>query len=240
MFIGVNPSTDNFQVALIATPSALITDGNTADMGAGFYIPTGLNIGNFLTGNSNIPASEWISQSLGSGNANGDPYFISRIEAGASSILLNGDEPFELVLFDIIADPNPTSGSITFVENGDPVFDFLFIENYININLGGGTINAYSQNDPSANSIEFSTLGLDEFLDLESHISIYPNPTSNYIRIATKNTVIKNIELFDNLGKQIIAKTISNKLDLRNYKSGIYFLKVSTDNGSITKKIVVK
>jgi len=239
-FMGINPSTNNFQVALIATPSSSITDGNTADMGAGFYLPTGLTIGNFETGNSNLPASEWTSQVLGASNVNGDPYFVSRIEAGSSSILLNGTDPFELVLFDIISDPNPTSGNIVFVENGDPVFnEILFIENYMNINLGFGTINAYSQNNPSANSIEFSTLGLNGFSELENLISIHPNPTSDYINISAKNMTIHNVQLYDNLGKQIISKTTSNIIDVRSYESGIYFLKIIINEGSITKKIVV-
>ena len=78
----------------------MVTNGVTADMGAGFYIPSGLAIGNFVSGNSGIPISEWSVQSLGSSDINGDPYFVSRVEAGSSSIELNGDGPFELVLFD--------------------------------------------------------------------------------------------------------------------------------------------
>ncbi|MFP4846556.1 T9SS type A sorting domain-containing protein [Winogradskyella sp. PE311] len=236
-FIGVNPSTNNYQMALMATPNASVTDGNTADMGAGFYIPTGLTIGNFETGNSNLPASEWTSQSLGATNANGDPYFVSRIEAGSTSVLLNGAGPFELVIFDIIADPNPTSGDITFVENGDPVFnEILFIENYMNINLGSGTTNAYAQNDPSANSIQFSTLSIDDSFAFDNSISIYPNPSKNIVTINTKLD-INAVELYDITGK-LIGKHQNNTLDISHLDSGIYLIKINVDNTTITKRLI--
>jgi len=61
-------------------------------------------------------------------------------------------------LFDVIADPNPSTGSIILIENGDTVLDALFLQNYININLGNGTIDAYNQNDPQTKEIDFSTL----------------------------------------------------------------------------------
>ena len=83
-YIGVNPGTSNHQVAFIATPSNTVTNGVTADMGGGFYVPSGLTIGNFEMGDSGLPASEWSSQSLGS-NGNGDAYFVSRIEGGGAN-----------------------------------------------------------------------------------------------------------------------------------------------------------
>jgi hypothetical protein len=237
-FVGINSATNNYQMALMATPSASVTDGNTADMGAGFYIPTGLTIGNFVEGNSGLPASEWSSQSLGASNANGDPYFVSRIEAGSSSILLNGAAPFELVLFDIIANPNPTSGNITFVENGDSVFnEILFVENYMNINLGSGTVNAYSQNNPSANSIMFATLGLDESPQLETQILIYPNPTSEYITISAMNYEIQNMELYDITGK-LVLQFKTNRLSLNDLNSGVYLLKIYSENKTIVRRII--
>lgn len=237
VFNGTNGNTNNYQFALVATPSATITDGNTADMGAGFYIPLGLTIGNFQEGNSGIPAGEWSSQDLGSSNANGDPYFVSRTEAGSSSVLLNGDGPFELVLFDIIADPNPTTGDITFVENGDPVFnEILFIENYININLGSGTINAYNQNDPSASSISFETLSIDNQILSDATLSIYPNPVKNTTSIQY-NSTIDSLELYDITGK-LVQTFYSKQLNLEHLNSGVYLAKIKKNNTSIIKKIV--
>ena len=237
VFKGTNGNTDNYQFALVATPSETTTDGITADMGAGFYIPLGLTIGNFELGNSNIPASEWSSQDLGSSNASGDPYFVSRTEAGSSSVLLNGDGPFELVLFDVIADPNPTTGDITFVENGDPVFDeILFIENYMNINLGSGTVNAYNQNDPSANSISFETLSIGNQVLSYKTLSIYPNPVKDSTRIEYIGT-IDHLKLYDITGK-LVGTFYSKEFNLSHLNAGVYLAKIKKDKTTITKKIV--
>ena len=80
------------------------------------------------------------------------------------------------------------------------------------------------------------------FVGLENHAtgyeaSIFPNPTSDMIYIKTLNT-IERIELFDILGKQILSIKNKSEIDVSSYQSGIYLLKVKTDKGQITKKIV--
>jgi hypothetical protein len=231
-FVGINASTGNFQMALMATPSASVTDHSTDDMGAGFYVPSGVTLGNFVTGNSNLPASEWISESLSNTS---DAYFIYRVEAGGSSVLLNGPGPFELVLFDIIADPNPTSGEIIFVENSDPVFnELLFIENYINI----ASNNLYSNNNPTANSISFATLSTQEVIENLS-IIVYPNPASDIIHIKT-NMQLTKVELFDILGKRVLITGASKQLKIEHLKVGVYFLKIHSGTHTLTKKIIIE
>jgi hypothetical protein len=239
-YVGVNGNTGNYQMALLATPSSSVTNGNTADMGAGFYIPAGLTIGNFVTGNSGLPASEWTSQTMGTTKPEGDPYFVSRIEAGSMSIFLNGPGPFELVLFDIIADPNPTSGNIIFVENGDPVFnELLFIENYINIDLGAGPVNAYLQNDPSANSVSFDTLSIEGQVLEDASVAVYPNPASDVMHVST-SLEVKELVLFDILGKRVLSLENTKNLKVNHLNAGVYLLKIVTAKGSLTKKVVIK
>jgi len=231
LYLGVNTNTNNYQFALMATPSAPVTNGVTADMGAGFYVPSGLGIANFIQGDSGLPGSEWIALPLGS-NSNGDASFIGRIESGASSIVLNGAGPFQLVLFDLIANPNPTSGQIIFVENGDPVFDSLFVQNYLNINLGSGTIDAYSQNNPAANSVSFSTLVIDGVELLDKQINIYPNPVSNFLKIENPFSGNYKVKVINSLGQIVLKQnqnTSSTSLDVSNLSKGIYFLNINSE-----------
>lgn len=156
-YLGINEVTNNYQIALTATPNTSISNGDTADMGAGFYLPSGLTIGNFVEGNSGIPASEWSSIALGS-NSNGDAFFVSRIETNPTSTVISGSEPFQLILFDIIANPNPSIGSMVLIENDDSVLDTFFLQNYININLGVDSVDAYNQNDYETKELDFSTI----------------------------------------------------------------------------------
>ncbi len=239
-FIGTNASTGNYQIALIATPSSSVTNGITTDMGAGLYIPSGLTIGNFVQGDSGLPAGEWTSQTLGASNANGDPYFLSRVEAGSSSVILNGSNPFQLVLFDIIADPNPTSENISFVENGDPIFnEILFIQNYINIDLGTGFTDAYNQNDPVASSIDFSTLSTEEETFKDINISIYPNPVIDIINIKGLTNEISKVEIYNINGQHILTKkTNMETVNIKEFNSGLYFIKLYTATASKTIKLI--
>ena len=242
-YVGINGGTNNYQMALVATPSASVTNGVTADMGAGFYLPSGLTIGNFAEGDSGIPASDWSSFALGS-NASGDGIYLSRVEAGAMSTVLNGADPFQLVLFDVIADPNPTSGSITLMENGDALLVNNFVENYIEINLGGGTANAYNQNNPVANSVDFATLAINDNKLVDYNVSIYPNPTRGNLTIETNKSI--SYSIFNILGQSVkltgkLESGANKSISLSHLPDGIYILKAEDeDNNSKSFKIIKK
>ncbi len=73
-------------------------------------------------------------------------------------------------------------------------------------------------------------------------LSIYPNPTSNLLHIEASQTDISRVEVFDVQGKQVLQVNAANltKLDVSQLTKGMYFLKVSTSDGEITKKFVKK
>lgn len=75
--------------------------------------------------------------------------------------------------------------------------------------------------------------------ELENQITIYPNPTSNYIKILTTNK-IKSVEIFDISGKKVKHVLNSNEISVNQIQAGIYIVKVFTDKGKVTKKIVIE
>jgi len=81
-----------------------------------------------------------------------------------------------------------------------------------------------------------------ENVELENAISIYPNPCRGEIFISnSSNSVLENAEIYTITGKKIMVfNNISTRksLDVTSIKSGLYFLKLNSDKGSITKKIV--
>ena len=73
-----------------------------------------------------------------------------------------------------------------------------------------------------------------------SNISIFPNPTQNEISLngITKST---KISVFSIDGKQLLQQTLTNDANLRlNYTSGIYFVKLTSEESSVTKKIIIE
>lgn len=70
-------------------------------------------------------------------------------------------------------------------------------------------------------------------------ISIYPNPTSDYIMVPS-SLVTTNYTIHDITGKQVAQGLISSEKIELSLKSGMYLLNIKTDLSSITKKLVVK
>lgn len=94
----------------------------------------------------------------------------------------------------------------------------------------------------SAQCATVNSLGNDSF-EILADVSVYPNPSNEQKIIIESNTTFDIIELI-NINGQII-NTIKNPVfenntyTLDNLSQGFYFLKLSSENQSITKKIVI-
>lgn len=75
-------------------------------------------------------------------------------------------------------------------------------------------------------------------------VQIYPNPVTNgKIYVNAETNSVKTIELYDMLGKRIFATEMNGyqkELNVANLKAGVYILKLSEKNNSITRKIIIK
>jgi hypothetical protein len=50
-----------------------------------------------------------------------------------------------------------------------------------------------------------------------------------------------NVQVFDILGKQVKNETlVDNTLNVSNLNTGVYIVKITQNNASITKKLVIK
>jgi len=81
-------------------------------------------------------------------------------------------------------------------------------------------------------------LSAEQIQSVDNNIFIYPNPTSSLINVVNADN--STIEIYNINGQKIIEISNSShleKIDLSNYISGIYFVKVVSDKGVITKKI---
>ena len=82
-------------------------------------------------------------------------------------------------------------------------------------------------------------LSVDEFS--MSSISISPNPTTDFINIDMPNVSGDfKTEIYSITGKLVLETTNSTQLDVTKLNSGIYILKVSTENGEVSRRIVKK
>jgi surface protein len=83
-------------------------------------------------------------------------------------------------------------------------------------------------------------LGISDLSYLEESISLFPNPTSSQVQINTSNDIaIKNVVLYNVLGQPIKISTKST-IEMSYLPSGLYYLQISTDLGTVTKTIIRK
>ena len=139
------------------------------------------------------------------------------------------------------------SGNITFKRfnpNTFLLYDSLPISQAFgsvkNIITCGNGCYAFNTTDNKVIIIKDSTLGLSESEE-KNNISIYPNPTTDYLYIKS-DLDIKEIQISDLNGRIINNLNYQdNKLNLTTLQTGIYFAKISDANGKIiTKKIIKK
>jgi len=96
----------------------------------------------------------------------------------------------------------------------------------------------FSQNTVGDIGMHTSTLSVDNLFD--SPIKMFPNPLKdNYIYFS--NTGGLDVEIYDALGKKVLIDNISSNKNFINVSSlnkGIYLVKLSSIQGTITKKLI--
>ncbi len=71
------------------------------------------------------------------------------------------------------------------------------------------------------------------------NFSVYPNPTSDMLTI-NANYPIENVEVYSVLGKKALETSDISSIDLGQLSSGVYIVKVFSNNAFISKRILVK
>jgi choice-of-anchor B domain-containing protein len=104
---------------------------------------------------------------------------------------------------------------------------------------------SFNSTDPEGN-LGSCTFGLtvDQSLGLAENeftnsFVLYPNPATNVIQVAAKNSVLNSIVIHDIAGKRLYSevdlKAESTSIDISAYSNGLYFI---TINDAFTKKII--
>ena len=126
----------------------------------------------------------------------------------------------------------PSNGFVTFTSNSSNSFN----NNYEYINSTGDTIPVFWQ--AFADSILLS-LSVNELTASKAVIEIFPNPTSNSITIGIPKSFgeISLIEFYNSLGQFISRSSQLSNIDITEFQSGLYFIKVTNKKGlkAITK-----
>jgi hypothetical protein len=104
------------------------------------------------------------------------------------------------------------------------------------------TIHSYAYNTIANQMILAGDVGEGAYIDnvTVDKLSIYPNPTKDVVYF--KNGInVKDVTIY-NANGELISKTkislLNHSIDLSNYKKGIYLIKIQTESGSVTKRLM--
>lgn len=87
----------------------------------------------------------------------------------------------------------------------------------------------------------FQNLGVNQN-NIDSEVSIYPNPTNSVVNIKSSNE-IKYLEIYDVSGRLVQTSLVNNLdsiINISDRANGIYYLKVVTSEGIKVEKIIKK
>ena len=74
-------------------------------------------------------------------------------------------------------------------------------------------------------------------------VALYPNPAKESVRITAEKN-LRNVSVYNMLGQQIEALNLNGEnrtiLNTSSYASGVYLVKIMTENGIVTQRLVVQ
>lgn len=86
-----------------------------------------------------------------------------------------------------------------------------------------------------AGSSDINNINQEEF-----DFDVFPNPTNNEVNINC-GYKMKTLQVFDEQGKRLFEKEVNAynyQINLENYPTGTYLIKVLTNSGQATKRVI--
>ena len=123
----------------------------------------------------------------------------------------------------------------TYVMNGLQVATLYEIE--VQADCGNGNLSDWSEPIHISTTID----GIESWL-LNS-ISLYPNPANDYINVQCSTFNVQSVEVIDVYGKVINTVNVTEnptRINISGLANGIYFVRVTTEQGVATKTFVKK
>ncbi|NLJ82845.1 MAG: T9SS type A sorting domain-containing protein, partial [Bacteroidales bacterium] len=109
--------------------------------------------------------------------------------------------------------------------------------NYVG-QLGLGSTDQEKNTPFVCNALNVENVLLDESTD----ISLYPNPATTQLTLDNKDALIKEAHIYDITGRKVSRHSINanqSTLDISTLKSGLYIVKIHTEQGVLNRKVQV-
>lgn len=144
----------------------------------------------------------------------------------------------DLVYFEIPSEN--ISGSVPTVNLKNDVPDQIYFGGYM---LQGNQEVPIQYDNYKVSAVKSASLGTNRILTTE--FNIFPNPVNDIMTITNnENVFIEKIIIFDINSRLVSSKNFDNQLevqiDLSKVESGIYLMHITTNQGTVIKKVIKK
>lgn len=150
-----------------------------------------------------------------------------------------------------VGSSNTSASQSTVVWNNAALLNSSYTQQTATYTAPSTGIYYFGFNDYSATAAAVATLRLDtvsftsvlknqDFMISDLHIG--PNPTKDILNIASNGSILNNIQVTDINGRTVKNVTLSNvaeaQINIADLSAGVYMMKVTSDKGTVTKKII--
>ena len=104
------------------------------------------------------------------------------------------------------------------------------------------TVSSVCANGESEQS-EPCTVEVVSIEELARQFNIYPNPAKDFVKVTTINSQQTTVRVYNTLGmlvEEIEFNGNEVEINTSDYNTGIYFINIETENGNVTKKMIVE
>ena len=104
------------------------------------------------------------------------------------------------------------------------------------------TVSSICANGESEQS-EPCTVEVVSIEELARQFNIYPNPAKDFVKVSTGNSQQTTVRVYNCLGmlvEEVEFNANEIEINTSGYNTGIYFINIETENGNVTKKMIVE
>jgi chitodextrinase len=112
------------------------------------------------------------------------------------------------------------------------------VENNVSVVINGNSTGSNRVKYDDLSYTCYSALSVEEFH--VANVKLYPNPVKNNLTLTLKLDIKTKIEIYDILGKLVLSSTLNktSSINLQALNTGIYIVKITQNNASISKKLI--
>src|SRR5690606_15293737 len=104
--------------------------------------------------------------------------------------------------------------------------------------IGASKNDGNGENSGHVRVFDLSSLLTNNEVSFEDNVFIYPNPASKTVTIKLpQNFIVKKISIYTCSGLLVQTETGIVTIDITGLTSGLYFIIITTNSGTITKKL---